>query len=172
MDAQQLVEIGKALAFNARLLILDEPSAAPGGAQTKLLCKQIENLKADGAGIIYMSHRLQEIRQVPNRIAVMRDGAKVQDCDRGDVPVRAIVEAMVGRKMGRMFRAIPTPPDDTVLEVKDPASPRGKFAGVSFDVKKGEVFGIVGLVGAGRSELVRAITGADRIAAGRVFWTQ
>ncbi len=105
--AQQLVEITKALTLNARLLILDEPTAALGGAETKLLFEQVERLKDDGVGIIYISHRLEEIRHVADRIVVMRDGDKVKEFDRGDVPVRTIVEAMVGRKMGRMFPADP-----------------------------------------------------------------
>ena len=167
--AQQLVEIAKALTLDARLLILDEPTAALGGAETKLLFEQVEKLKADGVGIIYISHRLEEIRQVANRIVVMRDGDKVKEFDRGDVPVRTIVEAMVGRKMGRMFPAVPTPRDEIVLEVKDLSSARGDFSDVNFTVQKGEILGIAGLVGAGRTELVRALTGADPISSGHVL---
>ncbi len=166
--AQQLIEIAKALALNARLLILDEPTAALGGAETELLFKQIEKLKADGVGIIYISHRLEEIRQVADRIVVLRDGAKVADFDSGDVPVRTIVESMVGRSLGRMFPSIPVPEDEIVLEVAGLAAPDRSFANVSFQVRRGEIFGIAGLVGAGRTELVRAITGADPIAAGTV----
>ncbi|MCB1714048.1 MAG: sugar ABC transporter ATP-binding protein [Candidatus Competibacteraceae bacterium] len=166
---QQLIEIAKALTLNARLLILDEPTAALGSAETELLFQQIEKLKADGVGIIYISHRLEEIRQVADRIVVMRDGAKVQEFDSGNVPVRTIVESMVGRSLERMFPAIPQPQDDVVLEVKDLSSPHGTFAGVNFAVRKGEIFGIAGLVGAGRTELVRAITGADPIATGQVY---
>jgi len=167
--AQQLVEIGKALSLNARLLILDEPTAALGGAETKLLFTQIEKLKSEGVGIIYISHRLEEIRQIADRIVVMRDGEKVAEYEHGDIPVRTIVEAMVGRSMGRMFPAIPTPSDETVLEVKDLSSPNGTFSGVNFKAQKGEIFGIAGLVGAGRTELVRAIAGADPIATGKVY---
>ncbi|WP_386076524.1 ATP-binding cassette domain-containing protein [Tropicimonas aquimaris] len=166
--AQQLVEIAKALTLNARLLILDEPTAALGGAETKLLFEQVEKLKADGVGIIYISHRLEEIRQVADRIVVMRDGDKVKEFDRGDVPVRTIVEAMVGRKMGRMFPAVPTPGEETVLEVRNLSSARGAFEDVNFKVQKGEILGIAGLVGAGRTELVRAMTGADPISSGEV----
>lgn len=167
--AQQLVEIAKALALNARLLILDEPTAALGGAETKLLFKQIEKLKSEGVGIIYISHRLEEIRQVADRIVVMRDGEKVQEFDSADIPVRTIVEAMVGRSLERMFPAIPTPSDETVLEVRNLSSSYGTFSGVNFKVQKGEIFGIAGLIGAGRTELVRAITGADPIATGQVY---
>jgi len=166
---QQLIEIAKALTLNARLLILDEPTAALGGDETTKLFEQIERLKADGVGIIYISHRLEEIKRIADRIVVMRDGEKVQEFDSSDVPVRTIVEAMVGRSLERMFPAIPTPQQDTVLEVKDLKSGLGRFSGVNFAVKKGEIFGIAGLVGAGRTELVRAISGVDPIASGQVL---
>lgn len=166
---QQLIEIAKALTLNAKLLILDEPTAALGGEETQLLFRQIERLKAEGVGIIYISHRLDEIRQIADRVVVMRDGSKVQEFDSGDVPVRTIVEAMVGRSLDRMFPAIPTPGDHVTLEVKGLSSPFGNFRDISFKVHKGEVFGIAGLVGAGRTELVRAITGADPIASGEVL---
>ena len=166
---QQLVEIAKALTLNAKLLILDEPTAALGDAETELLFKQIDRLRADGVGIIYISHRLEEIRRIADRIVVMRDGSKVQEFDKGDVPVRTIVESMVGRELGRMFPNFPPVGDDVTLEVKDLTSAQGAFHDVSFKVHKGEVFGIAGLVGAGRSELVRAITGADPISSGRVY---
>jgi ribose transport system ATP-binding protein len=166
---QQLIEIAKALTLNARLLILDEPTAALGGEETQLLFRQIERLKADGVAIIYISHRLDEIRQIADRVVVMRDGAKVQEFDSGDVPVRTIVEAMVGRSLDRLFPAIPQPTDDVVLEVRDLSSPAGSFDAINFAVRQGEVFGIAGLVGAGRTELVRAITGADPIARGQVM---
>lgn len=166
---QQLIEIAKAMTLNARLLILDEPTAALGGEETQLLFRQIERLKADGVGIIYISHRLEEIRQIADRIVVMRDGSKVQEFDRGDVPVRTIVEAMVGRSLDRMFPAVPAPQDQVMLEVRGLSSPNGTFRNIDFSVNRGEVFGIAGLVGAGRTELVRAITGADPIATGDVI---
>ena len=166
---QQLIEIAKALTLNARLLILDEPTAALGGEETQLLFRQIERLKADGVGIIYISHRLEEIRQIADRIVVMRDGAKVQEFDSGDVPIRTIVESMVGRSLDRMFPAVPAPTEDVMLEVRGLTAPNGSFRDISFAVKKGEVFGIAGLMGAGRTELVRALTGADPIAAGQVM---
>lgn len=166
---QQLIEIAKALTLNARLLILDEPTAAIGGEETKKLFEQIERLKADGVGVIYISHRLEEIKQIADRIVVMRDGAKVQEFDSADVPVRTIVEAMVGRSLDRMFPKIPEPKDETVLEVRNLSSPKGRFSNVNFEVAKGEIFGIAGLVGAGRTELVRAIAGIDPISDGAVY---
>jgi ribose transport system ATP-binding protein len=166
--SQQLVEIAKALALNARVLILDEPTAALGGAETDLLFAQIMKLKAEGVGIIYISHRLEEIRRIADRIVVMRDGAKVAEFDRGDVPVRQVVEAMVGRSLERMFPAVPTPGPEVVFSVRRLTGANGAFRDVSFDVHRGEVFGIAGLVGAGRTELVRVIAGADPAAEGEV----
>ena len=166
---QQLIEIAKALTLNARLLILDEPTAALGGDETQKLFAQIERLKQDGVGIIYISHRLEEIKQIADRIVVMRDGDKVQEFDSADIPVRTIVEAMVGRSLERMFPAIPTPQDDTVLEVRNLTSALGRFTDISFSVAKGEILGIAGLVGAGRTELVRAIVGIDPVSQGQVF---
>lgn len=166
--SQQLIEIAKALTLNAKLLILDEPTAALGGEETKLLFKQIERLKAEGVGIIYISHRLEEIKQIADRIVVMRDGNKVQEFDTADLPVRTIVEAMVGRSMDQMFPPLAQPGEETVLEVSDLTSPTGEFKDVNFSVRKGEIFGIAGLIGAGRTEMVRAIAGADPIQSGSI----
>ena len=166
---QQLIEIAKALTLNARLLILDEPTAALGGEETQLLFRQIERLKAESVGIVYISHRLEEIRQIADRVVVMRDGSKVQEFDSGKVPVRSIVEAMVGRSLERMFPAMPESQTDITLEVRGLTSASGDFRDIGFAVRKGEIFGIAGLVGAGRTELVRAITGADPISAGQVL---
>ena len=165
---QQLIEIAKALTLNAQLLILDEPTAALGGEETKLLFKQIERLKAEGVGIIYISHRLEEIKQIADRIVVLRDGAKVQEFDTADLPVRTIVEAMVGRSMEQMFPPLAQPTEEVALEVSGLSSPAGHFRDVNFAVKRGEIFGIAGLVGAGRTELVRAIAGADPISGGTI----
>ncbi len=165
---QQLIEIAKALALNAKLLILDEPTAALGGAEVELLFEQVKKLRAQGVGIIYISHRLEEIRRIADRIVVLRDGEKVREFDKADVEVRAIVESMVGRSLERMFPEMPDPRDEVTLAVENLSSSAGDFRDISFQVKKGEIFGIAGLVGAGRTELVRAITGADPVASGRV----
>jgi ribose transport system ATP-binding protein len=166
---QQLVEIAKALTLNVKLLTLDEPTAALGSAETQLLFKQIRKLQSQGVGIIYISHRLEEIQQIANRIIVMRDGSKVREFDSGNVPVRTIVETMVGRSMDRMFPQIPKSKNKVILEIKGLSSRAGTFTDVNFEVKEGEIFGISGLVGAGRTELVRAITGADPIDHGKVY---
>jgi len=166
--AQQQVEIAKALTLNAKLLIFDEPTAALGGEETELLFEQIRMLKAEGMAFMYISHRLDEIARIADRILVMRDGRIVARHDRADVPVRTVVEQMVGRSVDRMFPPVVEPSDTTVLEVVGLAAPHGRFSDVSFSVRAGEIFGIAGLIGAGRTELVRAIAGADPISAGTV----
>lgn len=166
---QQLIEIAKALTLNAKLLILDEPTAALGGEETQKLFEQIARLKSEGVGVIYISHRLEEIKQIADRIVVMRDGNKVQEFDSAAIPIRTIVEAMVGRSLERMFPAIPTPTNETVLEIRNLTSALGHFSDVNFKVRKGEIFGIAGLVGAGRTELVRAIAGADPVSSGQIL---
>jgi len=166
--AQQQVEIAKALTLNAELLIFDEPTAALGGEETELLFQQIRKLKSEGMAFIYISHRLDEIAEIADRIVVMRDGRIVASHDRADVPVRAIVEQMVGRSVERMFPPLAEPGTETLLEVANLSSPEGSFNDVSFSVKAGEIVGLAGLIGAGRTELVRAIAGADPISSGAV----
>ncbi|RWB74143.1 sugar ABC transporter ATP-binding protein [Mesorhizobium sp.] len=166
--AQQQVEIAKALTLNAELLILDEPTAALGGEETELLFKQIRKLKAEGMSFIYISHRLDEIAQIADRVVVMRDGRVVARHERADIPVRTVVEQMVGRSVERMFPKLSPPSDRTLLEVENLSSPERSFNNVSFAVKAGEILGIAGLIGAGRTELVRAIAGADPISSGSV----
>ncbi|RVD67610.1 sugar ABC transporter ATP-binding protein, partial [Mesorhizobium sp. M4A.F.Ca.ET.029.04.2.1] len=160
--AQQQVEIAKALTLNAELLILDEPTAALGGEETELLFQQIRKLKAEGMSFIYISHRLDEIAQIADRVVVMRDGRIVARHERADIPVRTVVEQMVGRSVERMFPKLSPPRDETLLEVENLSSPDKSFNTVSFSVKSGEILGIAGLIGAGRTELVRAIAGADQ----------
>jgi ribose transport system ATP-binding protein len=165
---QQLIEIAKALTLNAKLLILDEPTAALGGEETALLFSQIERLKAEGVGIIYISHRLEEIKQIADRIVVLRDGDMVRTFDTADLPVRTIVESMVGRTLEQMFPSLAVPADEIVMNVTGLTSAQGRFTDVNFQVKAGEIFGISGLVGAGRTELLRAIAGVDRIKSGSI----
>jgi ribose transport system ATP-binding protein len=168
--AQQQVEIAKALTLNARLLILDEPTAALGEAETDRLFEQILRLKAEGVSFIYVSHRLAEIARIADRIVVLRDGAQVAQYTTGQVPASQLVRDMVGRNVDRLFPPIAAPTDEApvALSVRNLSAPDGSFSGISFDVRAGEVFGLAGIVGAGRTELVRAIAGVDPIAHGDV----
>jgi ribose transport system ATP-binding protein len=168
--AQQQVEIAKALTLNARLLIFDEPTAALGQDETERLFEQIGRLKAEGVSFIYISHRLDEIPRIADRIAVLRDGRLVATHETAQVPVKTLVEQMVGRSLDRIFPSIDPPRPDSapLLEVEGLTSSKGDFSNVSFSVRRGEVFGVAGIIGAGRTELVRAIAGADPISAGRI----
>lgn len=158
---QQQVEIAKALLLDANLLILDEPTAALGAEETDALFETIRQLKAEGMSFIYVSHRLAEIRRIADRIVVLRDGKKVAEHERGDIDPEQLVREMVGRSVERLFPDIPPPTGDVVLQVEGLSSRRGLFRDVSLQVRGGEVLGVAGIVGAGRTEIVRAISGAD-----------
>ena len=166
--AQQQVEIAKALTLNAKLLILDEPTAALGGEETERLFAQIDQLRKQGVSFIYISHRLEEIARIADRVAVLRDGRLVATHHTAQVPVNVLLENMVGRSVDRIFPKIEKPAEKEVLRVDGLTSPDGSFTDVSFAVHAGEIFGIAGIVGAGRTELVRAITGADPISSGSI----
>lgn len=165
---QQQVEIAKALSLDARILLLDEPTAALGDEESEALFRLIEELRDQGVGFAYISHRLGEIGRVADRIVVLRDGSRVAAYDQAEVPVERLVEDMVGRAVDQVFPAPPTPGDEVVLQVED-LGRTGGFSGVSFELRRGEILGIAGLVGAGRTELVRAIFGADPADQGRVL---
>jgi ribose transport system ATP-binding protein len=167
--AQQQVEIAKALTLDSRLLILDEPTAALGGAETERLFAQIRRLRAEGVAFVYISHRLDEISEIADRIAVLRDGRLVAMHDSAKVPVDTLVEEMVGRSVERMFPAMPAPRPREVLRVEKLTAADNSVRDISFNVSAGEIFGIAGIVGAGRTELVRAIAGADPVASGRIL---
>ncbi|KTB60310.1 MULTISPECIES: sugar ABC transporter ATP-binding protein [Pseudomonas] len=158
--AQQLVEIAKALTLKARLLILDEPTAALGGEETELLFQQVERLKAEGVSFIYISHRLEEIARIADRVLVLRDGRQIALHATAQVPVRELVEQMVGRSLERIFPTLQAPKEQVMLQVKGLSCREFALHDIDFSVRAGEVFGIAGVVGAGRTELVRTIAGA------------
>jgi ribose transport system ATP-binding protein len=166
--AQQLVEIAKALTRNAKLLILDEPTAALGGEETERLFSQIDQLRKQGVSFIYISHRLEEIARIADRVAVLRDGRLVAEHATAQVPVHLLLENMVGRSVDRIFPKIEPPGGREVLRVDGLAGRNGEFSNVNFSLRAGEVFGIAGIVGAGRTELVRGIAGVDLVVAGSV----
>lgn len=158
---QQQLEIAKALTLNASLLILDEPTAALGEAETEALFECIAALKADGVSFIYVSHRLAEIARIADRIVVLRDGAKIAEHDSGDVHPNQLIREMVGRSVDRLFPEVPRAREEVVLSVRNLSDRAGRFSDISFDVHAGEIFGIAGIVGAGRTELVRSIASLE-----------
>jgi ribose transport system ATP-binding protein len=166
--AQQQVEIAKALAFNSRLLLLDEPTAALGAEETDHLFERIDALRREGVSFIYVSHRLEEIARICDRVVVLRDGQWVASHDTAQVPVNQLIEDMIGRSLESVFPDNGVPGPREVVKVDGLTAPDGSFADVSFTVHEGEILGIAGIVGAGRTELVRAVAGVDRVAAGTV----
>ncbi|GAB4100466.1 sugar ABC transporter ATP-binding protein [Sinomonas halotolerans] len=168
MAMQQEIEIAKALSRKPRYVVFDEPSASLGDSETEHVLERIRSLRAAGAGVVYISHRLDEVREVADEIVCLRDGSRVQSWNSGAVDKEKIINAMVGREF--TYEHVPPQPsrDSTVLEVRG-LGRRGAFADISFELAAGEVLGIAGLVGAGRTEVVRAIAGVDRPDSGEVF---
>src|SRR4051795_6664163 len=164
---QQLVEIAKALTSNARVIVMDEPTAALTTTEVERLFGIVETLRAREHAVLFVSHRLEEIFALCQRVTVMRDGRHVLTKPIEELTTQSIIRAMVGRDMEALFPKVPAEPGRVVLKV-DRLTREGVFADVSFDVRAGEIVALAGLVGAGRSEVARAIFGIDRADAGHV----
>jgi ribose transport system ATP-binding protein len=165
---QQMTEIAKALLQDVRLLILDEPSASLTERETEKLFEIIERLKATGVGIIYVSHRMGEIKRVADRITVLRDGRKIATVNAAEVSETQLVEMMTGRPIDVLFPPIAHHPTEIVLEGRDLSTGDGRLAGASFHLRAGEVVGLAGLVGSGKSELGRALFGLETLSSGEI----
>ena len=164
---QQLVEIAKALAFDARIIVMDEPSAALTQNEVEKLFEIIRDLKKQGIGVIYISHRLDEIFTIADRVTILRDGVNVGERAIGELTRRTMIEMMVGRELTNEFPARTSAIGETRLSVS--GLRRGRSVrDVSFTVRRGEILALTGLVGAGRTETVRLIFGADRREAGTI----
>jgi ribose transport system ATP-binding protein len=163
---QQLVAMARALSRDVRLLILDEPSAILDPPEIAALFAVVRRLVADGVGVIYISHRLEEIARLGDRITVLRDGRTVASNLAATTPVDELIGLMVGRPFGEVFPARRDVTGEVVLRVDGLRTPH--LAATSFAVRGGEIVGLAGLVGAGRTELLRAIAGLDPVDAGRV----
>jgi len=160
---QQMVTIAKALSQNVKILIMDEPTAVLGPEETKKLFNIVKQLKKQGIGIIFISHRLEEIYQIADRVTILRDGEKVITTEvknKNDPDIRQIIKWMVGRELTKQFPPKKNEIGETLLEVKN-LTKKGVIEDVSFNLHKGEILGIAGLIGAGRTELARIIFGAD-----------
>jgi len=164
---QQLVEIARALRTNARLLVMDEPTAALSDNEIEALFGVIRSLCREGVPVIYISHRMKEIFSIGDRVTVMRDGHTVGTRDVKGTTVGELIQMMVGRTIGEQIPKREVPLGDPVLEVEDLAR-EGVLEPVSLDVRAGEILGVAGLMGSGRTELARAIFGADRADGGSV----
>jgi ribose transport system ATP-binding protein len=164
---QQIVEIAKALATNARIIVMDEPSATLTTQEVEKLFAIIRELKSRGIAVIYISHRLEEVFAIADRVMVMRDGAHIATMPAAALSRGKLIELMVGRALEDEFPKKPAAIGETVLEVFD-LRRGGAVAGVSFALRRGEILGLTGLVGAGRTEVARLIFGADRPDGGKM----
>ena len=163
---QQIVEIVKAVAANSKILIMDEPTAPLTNNETEMLFRIIDKLRERNVTIIYISHRMEEIFRVCDRVSVMRDGKYICTENTKDIDVHKLISYMVGRELGEDYPARSAELGEPVLEVENLQSQ--KVHGVSFQLRKGEILGFGGLVGAGRTEVMQAIFGADRILGGQI----
>ena len=165
---QQGIEIAKAMLQKPRYIIFDEPTASLGEGEAKRILEQIRELKTTGTGIIYVSHRLDEIQEIADSVICLRDGERVAYWEEtGPVALQDMINAMVGRDFSFGHRAPPARRDQVALKVDGLCRGRA-FKNVSFELAKGEILGIAGLIGAGRTEVARAIAGADRLDSGEI----
>lgn len=168
VSKQQMVEIAKALSANARVLIMDEPTSALTAKEIEDLFRIIRQLRADGCGIVYISHRLEELANIVDRVTIMRDGQYVTTMNYADTTLDEIIAHMVGREITEKFPRVTCEKGKKVFEVKNLNAGR-MVRDVSFELYEGEIVGFAGLMGAGRTETTRAIFGVDEKESGEVF---
>ena len=165
---QQMVEIAKALSYRSKVLIMDEPTAALNDAEIAELFVTIRRLKAEGVGIVYISHKMDELKQISDRVTVMRDGEYVGTVGAAETPISQIIAMMVGREVKEEPLKVPDLGDAEISLQVTGLSRDSAIRDVSFSVQKGEILGFAGLMGAGRTEVARAIFGADRKDGGEI----
>src|SRR6476646_4783491 len=164
---QQIIEIAKAISLDAALLIMDEPTAALSGNEVERLFAVARSLRDEGRALVFISHRFDEVFDLCDTVTVMRDGAYIATHTIADTSPEQMVSLMVGREVGDLFPKTPAELGEPVLQV-DGLTQAGLFHDVSFEVRAGEIVGLAGLVGAGRSEIAQAVFGVDGYADGRV----
>jgi ribose transport system ATP-binding protein len=169
ISKQQMVEIAKALSHESEVLIMDEPTSALTESEIDELFKVIHSLRDRGVGIIYISHRLDELKHIVDRITIFRDGRHIATSDYAAITMDEIVNRMVGRKLDNLFPPrVPREASKVLLEARN-LKREGVLQDISFELFQGEILGIAGLMGAGRSELARAIFGADPLDSGEIY---
>jgi ribose transport system ATP-binding protein len=165
---QQLVEIAKALSVDSRILIMDEPTSSLSSHETERLFAVVRELRRKGVSIIYISHRLGEVDELADRVAVLRDGENAGDLRREEITRDRMVKLMVGRNISQFYARRPHAVGDPALEVNDLVTPAWPRHALNFTVRRGELVGVAGLVGAGRTEMLRTLFGIDRALRGSV----
>lgn len=168
VSKQQMVEIAKALSTNARILIMDEPTSALTNREIEELFRIIRQLRGEGKGIVYISHRLEELQHIVDRVTILRDGQFILESDFSDITMNEIIANMVGREIKEKFPRVKCEKGKKVLEVKHLNAGR-MVRDVSFESYEGEILGFAGLMGAGRTETTRAIFGVDPKESGQIF---
>ncbi|MBS4208077.1 sugar ABC transporter ATP-binding protein [Bacillus sp. FJAT-50079] len=164
---QQIVEIAKAISKDAKILIMDEPSAPLTSSEVEAMIKIVETLKADGVTIIYISHRMEEIFRLSDRVSVLRDGQYIATRKTSETSKAELIKLMVGRELSETYPKRTQKLGETILSVNNLSGNGVKD--VSFDVKKGEILGLAGLIGAGRTELAQLIFGCEKVTAGEII---
>lgn len=167
LGRQQLVEIAKALSTNARVLIMDEPTSSLSQHETEQLYRVVKELRSRGVSIVYISHRLGEVKELADRVVVLRDGENAGELQRDAINHDAMVKLMVGRELTRHARAS-FGSGEVLLEARDLRTPANPTHPLNFSLKPGEIVGVAGLVGAGRTELLRVLFGIDRAVGGEI----
>ncbi len=165
---KQMVEVARALSFNARLIIMDEPTSSLTETETETLFDIVRRLKARGVSVVFISHRLAELFRISDRIAVMRDGKMVADLETAKTSENEVISAMVGREIDSLYVKAEAAVGEVALEVRG-LSTKDFLRDISFSVRSGEILGFAGLVGAGRSEVMRAVFGIDPRESGEIF---
>ncbi|MEP6895828.1 MAG: sugar ABC transporter ATP-binding protein, partial [Chloroflexota bacterium] len=164
---QQMVEIARAFSINARILIMDEPTSSLTLNEVADLFRLVRRLRDQGTGIIFISHRLEELFELADRVTILRDGAYVDTCQMKDIIRDDLIRMMVGRTITDLFPKQDVKPGDVVLKVEN-LTRDGSFRGISFELRRGEILGMAGLVGAGRTAVASAIFGVELPTSGRI----
>lgn len=165
---RQLVEIAKALSLDARIVILDEPTSSLTVTETERLLRVIASLKAEGVGVVFISHRLGEVKHCADRVVVLRDGRVVVELPREEVRPETMIRHMIGRELRTLYNPPARQPGDKIIEVVDLRLSGRPERGVTLDVREGEIVGLAGLVGSGRTELARALFGIEPPVSGEI----
>ena len=165
---RQMIEIVKSTRRNIRILAMDEPTASLTTSEIENLFKVIRKLKSEGVGIIYISHRLEEIFEIGDRVTVMRDGKKIATSEIKDTNIKELIRQMVGRELADEFPKHTAKISEDILSLENICC--SKLKNINLKLRKGEILGLAGLVGAGRSEVARVIFGADKIEKGRIIF--
>ncbi len=166
---RQLVEICRAIQHGSSLLIFDEPTSSLSDTETQQVFRIVRDLKARGMGIIYITHRMDELRAIGDRVTVLRDGATVHTGNLADIATDQLIRHMVGREVAAIYEREHLPPGAPALEVRGVSVSRSKLKNISLTLRKGEITGMAGLIGAGRTELCRALFGVDPIDSGQIL---